>query len=85
MIIYCYFFTSLCITAIVAQAPRTEAVSILGAVLSFPQHCGDIPMLDPNSAELSIKHYSASDMLVSSKGINFCSCLDVWKTRALTV
>ena len=36
------------------QAPRAEALSILGALLSFPSHLGDFPVLGAGSDSPSV-------------------------------
>ncbi|XP_064622191.1 ral GTPase-activating protein subunit alpha-1-like isoform X2 [Lineus longissimus] len=36
------------------EFPRTEAVSILGALLCFPNHLGELTVLEPNQGELSL-------------------------------
>ena len=36
------------------QAPRVEAMSILGSLLCFPNHLQELPVLQPKSGELSI-------------------------------
>jgi len=36
------------------QAPRSEAMSLLGSLLCFPHHFEDIPVLQPNERDLVV-------------------------------
>ena len=38
----------------VMQAPRSEAMSLLGSLLCFPHHFEDIPVLQPNERDLVV-------------------------------
>ncbi len=50
------------------QAPRAEAMSMLGALISFPRHYGDIPALQPHSKDMTI--LNCSEIKVSYPTVN---------------
>ena len=41
-------------TLVLLQAPRVEATSILGSLLCYPNHLGELPVLQPKSGDLTI-------------------------------
>lgn len=57
----------------VFQTPRTEAMSLLGSLLSFPSTFFQLPVLQPTAKELTSR--PASDAKVFLKKDGFFSCL----------
>jgi hypothetical protein len=51
---FLYAANSIISTSELKGVPRTEATSLVGALLSFPAILPDVPLLLPNSDELSL-------------------------------
>lgn len=55
------------------QTPRTEAMSILGALLCLPNTFAEMPVLQPNASEFTVM--PCSDAKVRTV---FCLCCNYW-------
>lgn len=81
----------------ILQAPRAEAVSILGSLICFPNHFGEMPVLQPNAVDMTImqcndvKDHVISMLLKAGKkepsGVARCiaiSCVGIFLYDELT-
>jgi len=65
LIFFTYLITCLCsVVGVVVQAPRSEAMSLLGSLLCLQNHFNDIPVLQPNERDLVI--IKCADVKVTS-------------------